>query len=198
MSKSKAAPPDAREAELLDKLTNNELQTRIDEAMMELPSVKQAVFFREYVSNGGDMYQAAVKAKFGDKSKTTNQEKLKKNVQKQASDLIRSEQGKRVIALLMQQINRSCIVNVDWWLRENVAFYRECREMQPTLVNEEGEVVAKDHRNGTQAGAALDRIGKHVGAYKAVTVELGDETQATLRDILKQIHGKTTGIPGGG
>lgn len=189
--------PDARESELLDNLTDDQLQAQIDEAMMELPSVKQSVFLREYVTNGGDIYAAGIKARFGDRSKTTNPERLKLNIQKQGSDVLRTEKGQRVVALLMQQINKQCIVNVDWWLRENVEFYRECRE-KVQIKDEQGNVLGSQHVDAKSAGAALDRIGKHLGAYKPVTVEIGEQTQATLRDILKQISGKTTGIPGGG
>lgn len=190
------AKHDAREAELLDSLTDDQLQARIDEAMMELPSVKQAVFLREYVTNGGDIYAAGVKARFGDRSKTTNPEKLKLNVQKQGSDILRTEKGQRVVALLMQQINKQCIVNVDWWLRENVDFYRECRA-KVEFLDELGN-RRTGHVDAKSASATLDRIGKHLGAYKPLTVEIGEQTQATLRDILKQVSGKTTGIPGGG
>ncbi|MCG8381836.1 MAG: hypothetical protein MJA28_06410 [Gammaproteobacteria bacterium] len=185
---------DQREQELLNSLSDDDLQERIDDALMLL-SGQQARFVRELVKNGGDIYRAGLKAKYGQKSKT--EEQRKRSIQQHCSKMLKEPNVWRAYQLLMQQVNRQCIVDVDWWLRENVEFYKECRELVPKVIVVEGSPLTidevTDHRNAVSAGMALDRIGKHLGAYKPIEVE--HSASESLRKILSDIDGSTTGLP---
>lgn len=185
---------DAREQELLAKLSNDELQDQIDEAIAGLGSPQKAKLVREYVKCGFDVYKAGVAAGYGKNSKAKDPEKKKLAIQQVAGRVLKEPAVDRAVKLIAQQMNRSCIVDVDWWLRENVQFYKECREVIE-IKDDQGEVLGKSHVDAKSASAALDRIGKHLGAYKPVQVELG--VSKTLVDLLKEIDGRSTGIPGG-
>lgn len=184
---------DAREQELLAKLSNDELQDQIDAALANIGKPQKAKLAREFVKHGFDVYTAGVNAGYGEGSKATSPEKLKLHITQVAGRVLKEVKVARAVALLIQQVNRSCIVDVDWWLRENVQFYRECRA-KVEIKDESGEVVVSSHVDAKAAGATLDRIGKHLGAYKPVVVE--HAVTQSLADLLREIDGTSTGIPG--
>mgnify|MGYP005725743701 CR=1 FL=1 len=174
-------------------MTDDELQDAIDDALIGIGNDRKARFVRAYVRYG-DIYKAGLKAEYGANSKSDEQRK--RTIQQHCSKILKEPKVDRAYRLMMQQVNRNAVMDVEEWVRENVKFYRECREMVNRVVLDKGEAIEidqKDHRNAAAAGAALDRLGKHLGAYKPI--EIKHDASESLRKILSDIDGSTTGLP---
>ena len=139
------------------KMTDTELQEAITQALLDIGNAQQANFIMEFVKNGGKVYEAGLAARYCEKTKDPVKRKL--HIQQQYGKILKKESVEKARRLLIQQVNRECVWDVNEWLKENIEFYRECRELVPSKVvatlDESGKVQEKmlmDHRNGVAAG----------------------------------------------
>lgn len=92
---------------------------------------------------------------------------------------------RETIEALQECIAVAVCVDIAWWKKENVDLLNVCKKMVP-VVSITGEKLYDKPLDAKAAGAALDRIGRHLGAYEKSE---GKSLNDALSELLATING---------
>ncbi|OUR99234.1 hypothetical protein A9Q81_11710 [Gammaproteobacteria bacterium 42_54_T18] len=175
----------------------SKVDQRIEDAFEDI-SPQQAIFVREYVENGANGPAAAAKAKYCPKKKGKERQN---GLNATASRLLNKKKMPRIaeaIAALQAKMNDVCVINTEWWLRETKKTYDKCSQAEEIEIFEDGVKKGSGEFKFDSAGATkcLDMMGKHLGVY--APEEKKHSVDDTLKTILDNMSGRTTGLPNAG
>jgi len=172
----------------------SQIDQRIEDAFAAITS-QQALFVRAYVESGEDGQEAAKIAGYcpGKKGKAQAN-----GLSASASRLLNKKKQPKIaeaIAALQAKANDVCIINTEWWLKETKKTYDKCSQAEEIEVFENGEKKGTGEFKFDSSGATkcLDMIGKHLGVYAPEEKKVSIDD--TLKGILDDISGRTTGLP---
>lgn len=157
----------------------DDIDAQLAEATRGLTKM-QAAYVRERVKNGGDKAAAAEAAGYkGGASQITAR----------VRELETNPRIIKAIDLFEKKKNSECLIDLDWWVRKNLELLAVC---MATRELKDGTIKMVD---GTESGRTLERLAKHLGAYKAD--KEGGNAIEMLAELVSMVDGKAKGRPNG-